>query len=219
MTDDFLQRESSLSIFSQLNQRYGEQHWWPAETDFEMMIGAVLVQHTAWRNVETSIERLKSEKLLLPQRVASLHHEDLMEIIRPSGFMKAKARTCINLSTWLVEHGIDSADVVPSRDPHLRNDLVSIPGIGPETADVIRLYAFQQKSFIWDVYARRLLPLFNYPQWRTYEEARQHERTFIDIEGFSLKALQEYHALIVAVGKESRIKGENPLFLNKQQQE
>lgn len=196
--------KSAKALYNALLDHYGTQHWWPADTDFEMMIGAVLVQHTAWRNVERSIARLKQEQLLTPSAIAQADYDYLMMVIQSSGFMKAKARTCINLSAWLLKHGYSGTEVEPTQDSQLRNDLLSIAGVGSETADVIRLYAFEQPCFIWDVYARRLLATLGYPKYDSYKQARSQEHMFIALEEFSVAELQEFHALIVEHGKATR---------------
>lgn len=122
-------------LYSRLLARLGLQNWWPAETDFEMMIGAVLVQHTAWGNAALSIEQLRKADLLNPCNMADVDLTRLTALIRSSGFMKAKARTCKALAQWLLARGIRTADVEDCSDGGLRDSLLTIAGVGRETAD------------------------------------------------------------------------------------
>ncbi|AKV56161.1 hypothetical protein AB656_05480 [Bifidobacterium actinocoloniiforme DSM 22766] len=181
--------------------------WWPAETSFEMMMGAVLVQHTAWENVGKSLDALRQAGLLHPAAMAEAEYERVKTLINPSGFMTAKARTCIALAQWLLGRATDAADVEPSVDPGLRDSLLTVTGVGPETADVIRLYAFGQKCFIWDLYSRRLLAAVGYPNWGSYEGACGHEREFINVDEYTLPEMQGYHGLILSAGKRARREG------------
>ena len=188
-------------LYSRLLARLGLQNWWPAETDFEMMIGAVLVQHTAWGNAAMSIEQLRKANLLNPCNMADVDLARLTNLIRSSGFMKAKARTCKALAQWLLAHGIRTADVEDCADEGLRDSLLTIAGVGRETADVIRLYAFGQRCFIWDAYARRMLDGLGWASLRSYQEGEEYEADFIQVDQWPLNDLREYHGLIVQAGK------------------
>ena len=206
------------AVFQALYEELGPQGWWPAQTGFEMIIGSVLVQHTAWRNVETSLQNLVQARALTPQGIAGMKQEDLVSLIRPSGFMQAKAGTCQAISRWLMDMGLDESVVRPEDGsqaagdpqpplPDMRENLLSVKGIGQETADVIRLYAFHQKCFIWDVYSRRMIAALGLPDYPTYQAAKDHEAAFLDISEFTLPELGEYHGLIVEAGKRSRAAG------------
>ena len=98
--------------------------------------------------------------------------------------------------------------MMPSRDPDLREELLALPGIGNETADVIRLYAFGQKCFIWDAYALRMLRALGLASWRNYDQALRHQGEFIDLDDFTLTEMKEYHGLIVTAGKEAGQSGD-----------
>lgn len=198
---------SARSLFSSLLIRYGRQNWWPADNHFEMMVGAILVQHTAWSNVEISLSRLRGAGLLNQVDLSRVSEMELVSLIRPSGFMRAKARALKGLAGWLVDKGFIQLDMRPNRSPQLRKELLTLPGIGNETADVIRLYAFSQKCFIWDSYALRLIQALGYPRLKGYQQALQHQDEFLNIEDFSLEDLKEYHGLIVAAGKDARRSG------------
>lgn len=207
-------RADAARLFFLLSKRYGRQDWWPADSHFEMMVGAILVQHTAWRNVDVSLLRLKESNLLNQRALSLVDDEELADLIRPSGFMKAKSRALRSLASWLMNQGYDGPDMVPSQDPRLREDLLALPGIGNETADVIRLYAFGQKCFIWDAYALRLMQALCYPSMKDYNQALRHQSEFIDLDDFSLDDLREYHGLIVTAGKEAGRVGGWDFLLN-----
>lgn len=142
-----------VALRDQLLEGYGSQEaWWPAEDDFEMMVGSVLVQRTRWENAAMSIARLKEASVLSPRGIRSLETTEVQELIRPSGFKTAKATTLQRLSEW-----VQDTDVELLEPAEIRSQLLSIRGIGPETADVIALYVYDCPVFIADEYARRLL--------------------------------------------------------------
>ncbi|MEK0306937.1 endonuclease III domain-containing protein [Bifidobacterium favimelis] len=196
-------RPDAARLLALLSKRYGRQDWWPADSHFEMMVGSILVQHTAWRNVDVSLRRLKASNLPSQRTLSLMDEEELAELICPSGFMKAKSRALKGLATWLMDQGYDDPDIVPNQDPRLSEDILALPGIGDETADVIRLYAFGQKCFIWDAYALRLMRTLGYRSMKDYSQALRHQDEFIDLDDFSLDDLMEYHGLIVTAGKEA----------------
>ena len=137
---------------------YGEQRWWPADTPFEMMVGAVLTQATAWTNVEIAIARLKDADALSPAAIRCMDIETLAALIYSSGFYNAKARKLKALAQFLGEAYDDNIDAMRSEDgAKLRRELLGVKGIGEETADAILLYALGKPSFVIDAYTRRLV--------------------------------------------------------------
>ncbi|RLP80927.1 hypothetical protein D9V34_01565 [Mycetocola lacteus] len=218
-------------IFETLRGRFDAEGWWPAKSTFEMMVGAILVQNTAWRNVETSIRALRERALLDPAALAAIPAEDLAEVIRPSGFMTAKSRSAVALARWTVETGaletgaLDAgaletvaagstepggrtpSGITDRTDADLREELLALPGIGPETADVIGLYAFDRPAFIWDTYARRMLTAVGYPVPGSYPAARRALTATVEAAGFSVSEYREFHGLIVEAGKHARSLG------------
>lgn len=200
-----MQKEESVfrQLYSALMERHGRQDWWPAETTFEMMIGAVLVQNTAWVNVEKSIFALKETNALTLEAMLQLSAERLQIIIRPSGFMKAKSKTCLALCRWICTNDALENKLGHMSDDALRSSLLGLSGIGPETADVIMLYAYDRPIFIWDTYARRLLSLHGFDVPQTYEKARRAFASDIAAARFSLEDLAQFHALIVEHGKQN----------------
>ncbi len=145
-------RRALEALYRRLFDHYGPQHWWPAETPFEVMVGAVLTQNTAWINVERAIENLRQSDLLDPAAIAVLSPQKLALHLRPSGYFNVKAKRLQSLCHWLLsrndQEGLDTAV--------LREALLSIHGIGPETADDILLYAYHRPVFVIDAYTRRL---------------------------------------------------------------
>jgi endonuclease-3 related protein len=145
-------RHALETLFRRLFDHYGPQHWWPAETPFEVMVGAVLTQNTAWINVERAIENLRRANLLDPTAIAALSPRALAVHLRPSGYFNVKAKRLQALCHWLLAR--DDPQRLDTET--LREALLSIHGIGPETADDILLYAYERPVFVIDAYTRRL---------------------------------------------------------------
>ncbi len=139
-------------IYRLLFACYGPQHWWPGDSPFEIMVGAVLTQNTAWSNVEQAIDNLKAVGLLELGSMRQASHAELAELIRPVGYFNVKAKRLLQLCRFLTE----SDGLERLADGELRERLLSVYGIGPETADDILLYAFNRPVFVIDAYTRRL---------------------------------------------------------------
>ena len=154
----FSMNSALQDIHDRMLARYGEQHWWPADTPFEMMVGAVLTQATAWTNVEIAIARLKDADALSPAAIRGMDTDTLAALIYSSGFYNAKARKLKALAQFLGEAYDDNIDAMRSEDgAKLRRELLGVKGIGEETADAILLYALGKPSFVIDAYTRRLI--------------------------------------------------------------
>jgi endonuclease-3 related protein len=178
----------------------GPQGWWPARNPFEVIVGAILAQHTAWRNAERALLRLREARALTPRRMAALSPARLARVIRPSGTYRGKARA---LRAFLMALRRDFGGQVSRllRQPveALRAWLLSVPGIGPETADCILLYAAGSPAFVADAYARRILARHGLiPFGAAYEVVRREGGARLPPDP-SLQG--ELHALLVAVGK------------------
>lgn len=144
-------------IYQKLLEHFGKQHWWPAETRFEVIIGAILIQQTNWRAVERAIENLKSEGLLNPTSLATASLERVQRLIRNLNFYRQKARRIVNFSRHLVERHDGSLDKLFGKSiEEVRKELLSLDGIGKETADSILLYAADRLIFPIDAYTTRL---------------------------------------------------------------
>jgi endonuclease III related protein len=188
-----------LALYDRLYINYGPQHWWPAESPFEVMVGAVLTQNTAWTNVEKAICNLKQENCLTPEKILSLEKDQLARLIKPSGYFNVKARRLKNLCAWLP----DRQGYKNKRRWHtvkLRNSLLQVNGIGAESADDILLYAFQRPVFVIDVYTRRLLNRLGLIDGsEKYETLRAYFENALPAD---VGLFNEYHALIVRHAKE-----------------
>ncbi len=186
-------------VYNKLFKHYGPQHWWPAETPFEVMVGAILTQNTAWTNVERAINNLKKNHCLSPESILSVGVKSLAEYLRPSGYFNIKAKRLRNFCQWYVNMG--QFGVLACWDTEkLRKGLLSVNGVGPETADDILLYAFERPVFVIDAYTRRF---FSRLGLVSADEGYEHFRSRFES---SLPAeavmFNEYHALIVVHAKE-----------------
>jgi endonuclease-3 related protein len=195
-----------LRLYRDLLRRFGEQHWWPGRSPFEIAVGAILTQHTAWTNAARAVAALRARRALTPARLAALSDEELAQLIRPAGTYRLKARRLRTFTGWLLARfdgrfdGLRRAPLAP-----LRRELLGLSGLGPETVDAILLYAAHRPTFVADTYARRVLGRHGLlPAGAGYEEAR----VFIESHLPSDPALfNELHALLVAAGKAARDEG------------
>lgn len=187
-------------LFALLAEEYGETRWWPGETPFEVMVGAILTQNTAWRNVEKAISNMRSAGLLSPEAIASTSMSALRDAIRPAGFYNQKARYLVALSRYMLRrHGGSVERMRRMRTEALRRELLDLPGIGPETADSILLYALGRPTFVVDSYTYRLLDRLCIPHRREYEATKAMFEAEL---GYETHKLAEMHALIVIHCKE-----------------
>jgi endonuclease III related protein len=193
-------RGELLKIYELLNGHFGDLHWWPADTPFEVMVGAVLTQNTAWTNVEKAIAALRERGLLSPEALRQIDPETLAEIIRPSGYYQLKARRLKALITfYFVEYGAQMGAMRRERLPLLREKLLAVRGIGPETADSILLYACQKAVFVSDTYTRRILQRHRLiPPQISVDQIRKLFMTHLPHDA---AFFNQYHALIVETGK------------------
>ena len=187
------------ALGQRLFETYGPQHWWPADTPFEVMVGAVLTQNASWKNVEQAIANLKAAQRLTLEDLNALPHAELARLVRPSGFFNVKARRLKNLCAWLqAQGGIEG--LAKRETPALRAALLAVNGIGPETADDILLYALERPVFIIDAYTRRLLKTLKLIRGdEDYETLRRRFESSLPAKP---ALFNEYHALIVRHAKE-----------------
>ena len=193
-------REKFLRMYEMLYKAFGPQSWWPGETPFEVAVGAILTQNTNWGNVEKAIANLKKARALNPRAISGMSHDQLAELIRPSGYFNIKARRLRHFTDFLIKQYGGSMKRMAKEDAAaLREKLLEINGIGPETADSILLYAANKPVFVIDAYTKRVLS--------------RHGITagiggYDDYQGLFHNALEpdealynEYHALFVMLGK------------------
>ncbi|MFC1617363.1 endonuclease III domain-containing protein [Candidatus Margulisiibacteriota bacterium] len=196
-----------MHIYSKLYKKHGAQGWWPTGTitsyhpgdysypktesqKFEICVGAILTQNTAWKNVEKALLNLKNVHCLNPEKILSISHEKLAKLINPSGYFNQKAKKLVNFSGFFIKIGKKT----PKRD-----DLLNIWGIGPETADSILLYAYKVPIFIVDAYTKRLFTCLGIIEktWK-YHDIQAFFENHLEKD---YKLYQEFHALIVEEGK------------------
>ncbi len=193
--------EQLTEIYKLLFDRFGPQSWWPGETQFEIITGAILTQNTNWANVEKAIANLKSAHLLTPGKIYHLDISELAELIRPAGYYNIKAKRLKSFLNWFFRSYDGRLENLENLDTdRLRAELLAVNGIGPETADSILLYAFGRPVFVVDAYTARVAvrhgliePDADYEQLRELFQSNLPQ----DIQLFN-----EYHALLVRLGKE-----------------
>lgn len=187
------------TVYNRLLEYHGKQSWWPGDSPFEIMVGAILTQNTAWTNVEKAIANLKSFNMLDAKRITASSHERLAELVRPSGYFNIKAKRLRNFCEWYIDAG--QYDILKrKRTGSLRDALLSINGVGPETADDILLYAFSRKVFVVDTYTKRIFSRIGIVNEKIdYESLRAIFEKQLCNE--SVRLFNEYHALIVLHGK------------------
>ena len=194
-------KERLLDLYRVLHETFGPQGWWPGETPFEVALGAILTQNTNWRNVARVIEGLKAEGSLDPVTLGAIPEVGLAQRFRSAGYYNLKARRVKNFLDFFAERFENSMPRMAEAEwQSLRGELLSLHGIGPETADSILLYALHKPTFVVDAYTFRILSrhsLVTDPC--SYEELRQF---FMDRLPSEVSLYQEFHALLVRVGKE-----------------
>lgn len=186
-------------VYKKLLRHYGPQNWWPGDSPFEIMVGAVLTQNTAWTNVEKAIGNLKDAGVLSAEAIVTAHPKRLASWLKPSGYFNVKAKRLRAFCQWLLEQGGEAR--LQRRDTDtLRVDLLSVHGVGPETADDILLYAFERPVFVIDAYTRRIFSRLGLITGdESYENLRQQFETALESDA---QLFNEYHALIVINGKD-----------------
>ncbi len=187
-------------IYQRLFEHYGPQHWWPAEDSFEVVVGAILTQSAAWINVESAINNLKSEDALNPVAMRQIPVDKLADLIRPSGYFNVKARKLKAFVNRLGDRYENSLDRMFAHDiPDLRDELLSIYGIGAETADSIILYAARKPIFVIDAYTHRIMKRLGLSSGKGDYAGLQP--LFMENLPHDEKLFNEYHALFVWHGK------------------
>ena len=186
-------------VYDRLYRAYGPQHWWPGDSAFEVLVGAVLVQNTAWKNVEKAIGNLREEGLLDPHKLLAMEDEELAELIRSAGYYRMKTRRLKNLLRMLVERFDGSLETMFAEPvEELRTELLAVNGIGPETADSILLYAGNLPKFVVDAYTHRVFARHGWIEFNVdYHELQAHFESGLEPDAASFN---EYHALLVRVG-------------------
>ncbi len=193
--------EKLMEIYQLLYEYYRRQHWWPGHSRFEIIVGAILTQNTNWDNVEKAIKNLKAAKSLTAEKLYEMDISLLAEMIRPAGYYNIKAGRLKNFLEWLFKEHDGDLNRLEDTDPEtLRRELLQIKGVGPETADSIVLYAFDKPVFVVDAYTCRIMGRHGLIEdGADYEQVRDFFQSYLDRD---VKLFNEYHALLVRLGKE-----------------
>lgn len=187
-----------VDLYNRLLTHFGQLHWWPAETPFEVIVGAVLTQNTAWANVEKALANLKRSGPLDRETLLAMRPEELAQAIRSSGYYTVKAARLKAVLEWLGEDW--EARLAQADLQSLREDLLSVRGVGAETADSVLLYAGGRPTFVIDAYTRRILERLGIePALKTYEGYRE---LFMDHLPADPALFNEFHAQLVYLGKD-----------------
>jgi len=190
-----------LAVYKELYKAFGPQEWWPAKTRFEVIVGAILTQNTAWSNVEKAIKNLRKAHLLDPEKIKKLSAARLARLIRPAGYYNVKAKRLKNFIAFLYDKYGGSIDKLASgKSGVLRESLLRVNGIGPETCDSIMLYALKKPVFVVDAYTKRIFSRHGF--FRQSCDYHDVQRYFMAGLPKSEKLYNEYHALIVRLAKE-----------------
>jgi endonuclease-3 related protein len=189
------------TYYDALFAAHGPQHWWPGRTAFEVIVGAILTQNTSWSNVQIAIRNLRRERLLTPRAIEDVSFARLARLVRSSGYFRQKAKKLKCFVRFLrSEYGGSLARMFRTPTAALREKLLSVHGIGPETADSILLYAGKHPVFVVDAYTRRMLERHKLAtSSQSYEDIRQ---LFEGSVPGNAPLYNEFHALIVRTGKE-----------------
>jgi endonuclease-3 related protein len=189
-----------MALYTAMYDAFGPQAWWPGDGPLEIMIGAVLTQNTNWKNVERAIDNLRQEKMIDVEQLVKIEPARLAELIRPAGYFTVKAKRLKNLMNHVWKHyQSDIGRFFDLSVSTLREELLGVSGIGPETADDIVLYAANKPTFVVDTYTYRIM-LRHYLISQD-DEYMTIKELFEDNLPADVKLFNEYHALIVAVGK------------------
>ena len=190
-----------LNIYHCLYNHFGPQEWWPGETSFEIIIGAILTQNTAWTNVEKAIKNLKIRSLLEPKALWKTSEETLAGLIKPAGYYNLKAKRIKSFLDFLFSQYRGSLKKMFEEDIlRLRERLLRIKGVGGETADSILLYAGEKPVFVVDAYTKRFLVRHNLVEEKA--DYKDIQRYFMDNLPLDVRLFNEFHALIVRLGKD-----------------
>lgn len=199
MTEGFERQQRLWQVFQRLHRHFGPRGWWPARTPFEVVVGAILTQAVAWRNVEQAIANLEAAGLLSPEELWASPDEELYLLLRPTRYFRAKtAKLKAFLEVLHQEYGLELERLLAEETTVLRGRLLRIPGLGPETADAIVLYAAGKPSFVVDEYTRRVFHrLGETPERISYDRLQSYFTVVLPV---NVPFWNEFHALIDGLG-------------------
>ena len=194
-------RRELIQIYRRLYRHYGDLQWWPGDSPLEISVGAILTQNTAWTNVEKAIQRLKEARSLNVRTLSRLPHKKLARLIQPAGYFNVKARRLKNFLSFLQHRYGGSLRKMFKQDSlRLREELLSVNGIGPETADSILLYAGEKPIFVIDAYTKRIFSRHGVLSYeKSYDEFQE---LFMRQLPRSVTLYNQYHGMFVNIGKD-----------------
>ncbi|MGC9099092.1 MAG: endonuclease III domain-containing protein [Candidatus Micrarchaeia archaeon] len=185
-------------LYSRLRENFGFLNWWPGETKEEIVVGAVLTQNTAWKNVEKAIKNLKEKNVVSIDRLAGIDLSELESLIRPAGFYRQKAKRLKGLALYIKESG-GLEKFFQKDEEELRKELLSLNGIGKETADSIILYAAEKPTFVVDAYTRRIMHrIYGIDEEIEYNDLKKYFEKRLEKD---LELYKDFHAQFVELGK------------------
>jgi endonuclease-3 related protein len=194
-------KKNLLAIYDALERHFGDLNWWPAEAPFEVIVGAILTQNTNWKNVEAAIQNLKKERCLVPEKLYRARVERIAALIRSSGYYRVKARRLKKFLEFLFDEYRGYVESMFGEDWRtLRKKLLTIHGIGEETADSILLYAGHKPVFVVDQYTRRIFTRHGLIDGK--ENYAEIQRFIMDRLPVDVTLYNQYHALLVNTGKQ-----------------
>ncbi|MFP3288988.1 MAG: endonuclease III domain-containing protein [Candidatus Micrarchaeota archaeon] len=186
-------------LYKKLRDNFGYLNWWPGDTKVEIVVGAILTQNTAWKNVEKAIKNLKERKMLSLERLAGAKLEELEDAIRPSGFYKQKAKRLSNLFKYIKANYSTLEKFFDKDKDELRNELLNLNGIGNETADSIILYAAEKPTFVIDAYTKRIMHrVYGIEEEIEYNKLKEYFESRLRPD---LELYKDFHAQFVELGK------------------
>jgi endonuclease-3 related protein len=193
--------ETLTEMYERLYNAFGPQHWWPGETPFEVVVGAILTQNTSWINVDKAVANLKAASCLTPEGLHRIETSELAELIRPAGYYNLKAKRLKSFVDWLFDHyGGQLSNLESVATDRLRSELLAIKGVGRETADSMLLYALGRPVFVVDTYTARIMIRHGLIEPEAdYEQLRELFESNLPADP---QLYNEYHALLVRTGKD-----------------
>lgn len=185
-------------LYHKLRTNMGPSGWWPADSKAEIIVGAILIQNTNWRNADRAVTLFRQRTAFEPTKILALPTEDLQRMVRPAGFYQNKSRSLVNVFSWLSRFDNDYHRIANHYGSNLRKQLLTLRGVGPETADVLLTYIFDQPSFISDKYARTLFTQLGVPHLTNYQSLASQVHLS---KAFTVAMAQDFHGQIDEFGK------------------
>ncbi|WP_314737389.1 deoxyribonuclease I [Limosilactobacillus urinaemulieris] len=185
-------------LYEKMHQNMGDSGWWPAESKAEIIVGAIMIQNTNWRNADKAVAGFWKQTNFDPNQIRQLTTEELQALVRPAGFYRNKSQAVEAVFSWLSQYNDDYHQVSQDLGATLRKELLKLHGVGDETADVLLTYVFEQPTFISDKYARVLFTQLGVPHLTSYQSLARKVKLPAN---FTSTAAQDFHGLIDEFGK------------------